>query len=218
MGEAVETSGFLVDETRVAGRPAQGTARVVRMDADDAHLLLHAGDGLKRAVCAASCMLVPQPGDTVAWLAAGEEGACYVIAVLERDEGVASTVSLPPDAVIKSKAGKLELQAESLTLRSRELSVEAERACLSADQVVGVGTRASWSFGVLRVTAELVETFAERLLQFSRWSKRLVDGPDQVRSRQIDWRAEHSMQLQSQVIIADAEKLLKADGDQIHLG
>jgi len=63
-----------------------------------------------------------------------------------------------------------------------------------------------------------VESFAERLVQFSRWSQRMVDGPDQVRSRQIDWRAEQAMQLQAQVLIANADKLFKADAEQIHLG
>jgi hypothetical protein len=89
---------------------------------------------------------------------------------------------------------------------------------MSVEQVRGVGQTASWSFGVVKLTAELLESFAERVLQFSRWSQRMVDGPDQVRSRQIDYRADHTLQLQAHTVIANAEKLLKADGDQIHLG
>ena len=46
----------------------------------------------------------------------------------------------------------------------------------------------------------------------------MVDGPDQVRARQMDYRAEQTMQLQAQVMIANADKLFKADSDQIHLG
>lgn len=209
---------FAIEETPAANRLAPGVACVVEAGASGNALVVRTADGLTRAVRAASCLLTPEPDDLVAWLDVGEDAPAYVVAVLERRSSAVATVVMPPDAVIKSKAGKLEIQADALALRSRDFSVEAERACLSADQVTGVGGRASWSFGAVKLTADLVETFAERLLQFSRWSRRLVDGPDQVRSRQIDWRAEHSLQLQSQVIIADAEKLLKADGDQIHLG
>lgn len=214
----METADFCIEAEPAARSPWQGIAHVEGIDEEGDFLTVRVGGASRRARRAASCLLAPEPGDTVAGIDDAAQDVIHVIAVLIRAGKTAPTIGLPPDAVIQSQGGKLEMRADALAFRSRDFSVEAERACLSADQVTGVGGRASWSFGAVKLTADLVETFAERLLQFSRWSRRLVDGPDQVRSRQIDWRAEHSLQLQSQVIIADAEKLLKADGDQIHLG
>ncbi|MBY4595596.1 DUF3540 domain-containing protein [Ottowia caeni] len=174
-------------------------------------------DNLLTAVRAQSCLVQPQVGDIVACMQA-DAGMSYIIAVLERPGGRPLTLTLPPGSLIHCEDGTLELRADALSLRARALSVEGEQAHLSFDQMVGVGQRASWSFGAVKFTAELLEVFAERVLQFSRWSQRMVDGPDQVRARQIDYRAEQTLQLQAQTLIANADKLLKADGEQIHLG
>lgn len=195
-----------------------GTAVVTARDASSGGYVLDAGYAAQHAWRASSCLVLPEVGDTVAWLATAD-GAAFITHVLRRGDGEARfTVTLPPGAVIEAAGGPLELRADALALHARAISVEGEQAHLAVEQVTAVGRKATWSFGVVRLTAELVESFAERLLQFSRWSQRLVDGPDQVRSRQIDWRAEQTLQLQAEVVITNADKLLKADGEQIHLG
>jgi len=196
---------------------APGTALVTGVDAAAGRYTLDDGRAPCEAVRAASCLVLPAVGDTVA-CAAGGEGPVWVIAVLRRADDAPLTVSLPPGTTIDSAGGALVLQADAIHLRARALGVEGEQAHLNVEQVSGVGRKASWSYGAVKLTAELVESFAERLVQFSRWSQRMVDGPDQVRSRQIDWRAEQAMQLQAQVLIANADKLFKADAEQIHLG
>lgn len=201
-----------------AAAAATGMAIVTALDALRDSYVLDAEPAEHRAWRASSCLVLPAVGDTVSWLATAD-GDCFITAVLRRQDGNAAlTVSLPPGSAIEAGAGTLELRADALALRARALSVEGEQAHLSVEHITAVGRKASWSFGVVRLTAELVESFAERLLQFSRWSQRLVDGPDQVRSRQIDWRAEQTLQLQAEVVITNADKLLKADGEQIHLG
>ncbi len=194
-----------------------GTATVTHADTALDRYVLKANHRVRHAVRARSCLVQPQSGDVVA-LMEGEEDAIYITAVLERPSAEPLILKLPPGTVIHAEGGTLELRADTLALRSRALSVESEQAHLNVEQVVGVGQRASWSFGAVKLTAELMESFVERLVQFSRWSQRMVDGPDQVRARQIDYRAEQTMQLQAQALIANADKLFKADSDQIHLG
>ena len=192
-----------------------GVAVVEQREASNGGYMLDEGRTAQRA---SSCLVLPQQGDTVVWLKMGD-GAVLITHVLRRRQGGAPLrVSLPAGTVIETETGSLELSADVLALRTRALSVEGEQAHLAVEQVTAVGRKASWSFGVIRLTAELVESFAERMLQFSRWSQRLVDGPDLVRSRQIDWRAEQTLQMQAQVVITSADKLLKADSEQIHLG
>ncbi len=196
--------------------PAPGTAIITEADVASGHCTVTTSSRALRAVRAPSCLVQPRSGDTVTYVEAGE--TTYITSVLKRQDDAPLTLDLPPGTVIHCDGGTLELRADVLALRSRALSVEGEQAHLSVDQVVGVGQRASWSFGAVKFTAELLESFAERVLQFSRWSQRMIDGPDQVRSRQMDYRAEQVMQLQAQTMIATADKLFKADSDQIHLG
>lgn len=195
---------------------ASGTFVVTHADATSGEYVLSDG-GTRTAMRAVSCLVLPAVGDLVA-CAAGDKGAAWITAVLFRASEAPLTVSLPPGTTIESAGGALVLQADTLHLRARALGVEGELAHLNVEQVSGVGRKASWSYGAVKLTADLVESFAERVVQFSRWSQRMVDGPDMVRSRQIDWRAEQTLQLQAQVVIANADKLFKADADQIHLG
>lgn len=209
----METKDVAIPELSKVNVPP-GAAIVLHTDAAHDRYVLEGG---RRAVRALSCLVQPQTGDVVACIEAGEKGA-YITSVLERPNGEPLTLKLSPGTVIHCEAGALELRADALALRARALSVEGEQAYLNIEQVVGVGRRASWSFGAVKFTAELMESFAERLLQFSRWSQRVIDGPDQVRARQMDYRAEQIMQLQAHTMIANADKLFKADGEQIHIG
>lgn len=196
---------------------APGTAVVKESNLLDDQYVLEIEGHDRKASRAQSCLVQPLAGDVVAFMG-GTGDSAYVTSVLERPGNAPLTLKLPAGTVIQAEDGTLELRADTLTLRSRALGVESEQAHLNVEQVVGVGQQASWSFGAVKFTAELMESFAERVLQFSRWSQRMVDGPDQVRARQMDYRAEQTMQLQAQVMIANADKLFKADSDQIHLG
>ena len=197
--------------------PQADTGIVTHELSTPGHFALMIGTDTFTATRAPSCLVQPQAGDVVACIQA-QAGTTYITAVLERPGGGPLTVALPPGTVIQCEGGALALRADALLLHARALSVEGEQAHLSVEQVVGVGQRASWSFGAVKFTAELLESFTERVLQFSRWSQRMIDGPEQVRARQIDYRAEQTLQLQAQTLIANADKLLKADGEQIHLG
>lgn len=194
-----------------------GTARVLAVDQSGRQCVLQVGDQTWTARRAASCLVLPRVGDLVAHVGT-EAGASHVTAVLERAAGVPLTLCLPAGSVIAAQDGALTLQADALTLAARSFHLEAEQAQLNVEQVNAVGRKASWSYSAVKVTTELLESFAERVLQFARWSQRMIDGPDQVRSRQIDYRAEQILQLQAHTVIANADKLFKADGEQIHIG
>ena len=166
---------------------------------------------------AASCLLVPRTGDQV-WLAGDLEQGIYVTAILERHELVAEQIRLPAGSSIEATSGALTLRADSLHLAGAQLTVQVDAAALCAQKVTGVGREVVWSFGRIKVISELLESFADRLVQFSRCSQRTVDGLDQVRSTHIDYRAEQTLQLQAENLIANASNLVKVDGEQIHLG
>jgi hypothetical protein len=204
---------------QLCAMPLHGIGTVTAIGADDGSHVLRTAQGERLARLAASCLLVPQEGDRV-WFAGDLEQGLYVTAVLERaDPESAARIRLPAQGSIEVAAGALSLRADALHLVGREqVTVQAEAAALCVGKLTGVGREATWSFGRVKLIAELVESFAERLIQFSRWSQRTVEGIDQLRASQIDYRAEQTMQLQAENLVANASKLVKADGDQIHLG
>ena len=203
---------------QLCAEPVQGRATV---------LVVHAGpvcmctvrtrQGDLTARQAASCLLAPRAGDQV-WLAGDLEQGIYVTAVLERHELAPEQICLPAGSSIETTGGALTLRADSLHLAASQLTVQVDSAALCAQKVTGVGREAVWSFGRIKVISELLESFADRLVQFSHWSQRTVDGLDQVRSTHIDYRADQTLQLQAENLIANATNLVKVDGAQIHLG
>ena len=57
-----------------------------------------------------------------------------------------------------------------------------------------------------------------RLVQRSRHSLRRWRNSDQARCCYMDYRADHTDELRAKNTLITAYKLVKADGDQIHLG
>lgn len=203
---------------RLCGQPMQCTGTVLAVDdGGTRRCTVQTAQGLLGAKQAASCLLAPQAGDHV-WLSGDLTEGLYVTAILERDAAAPARVCLPPGSSLEVAGGAFTLRADSLQLVSKKLAVQAESAALSAQQFTGIGREATWSFGRIKVIGDLLESFADRVVQFSRWSQRTVDGMDQVRSKQIDYRADQTMQLQAENFIADASNLVKVDGEQIHLG
>ena len=198
-------------------QPMQATGTVDAPAHEGGLYAVRTAQGSFAARRAASCLLEPQPGDRV-WVAGDLEQGLYITAILARDAAAPVHLRLPPGSSFGTTAGALSLQADSLQMVSRQLSVQVESAVLCAQTVTGVGREATWSFGRVKLICELLESFADRLVQFSRWSQRTVDGIDQVRSKQIDYRADQTMQLQAANFMADASNLVKLDGEQIHLG
>lgn len=202
---------------QLCGQPMQATGTVEVLVGEAGLYNVRTAQGNFSARRAASCLLDPQAGDRV-WMAGDLEEGLYITAILARDAGAPVHLRLPPGSSLGSTAGSLSLRADNLELVGRTLSVQAESAALCAQTVTGVGREATWSFGRVKLICNVLESFADRVVQFSRWSQRTIDGPDQVRSKQIDYCADETMQLQAGNFMADASNLVKLDGEQIHLG
>lgn len=199
-------------------QPVQGTGTVLSHSPKDGLYTIESAKGVLTVRRAASCLLAPEVGDRV-WFCGDLTQGLYATAVLEQGNDQPRRVCLPAGSSIEAEqGGALTLRADHLHFAATELAVQTEEAILSTKKLTGVGQEAVWSFSKIKVISELLESFADRVIQFARWSQRTVEGLDQLRSRQIDHRAEQTMQLSAQHLIADAKKLVKIDGDQIHFG
>ncbi|SDJ15061.1 DUF3540 domain-containing protein [Variovorax sp. OV700] len=202
---------------QLCAAPMHGVGTVLAVDAERRCRVVTAQGELSVSP-AASCLLAPEAGDVV-WLCGDFAQGMYVTAVLERGStGPAGRVVLPAGAVLESADGTMTLKADHLTLAGEQLAVQGRAAAIAIDKVTGIGREVTWSFGRVKVIADLLESFADRVSQFSRWSQRTVAGMDQVRATQVDYRAEQMMQLHADNLVANAANLVKLDGEQIHMG
>ncbi len=183
------------------------------------------GDGELIARRAASCLLVPRPGDRVLLACAP---APYLLAVLERDEPQRpQEIAFDGDARIVARQGRLELDAEEgLRFRTRKaidaladrLRVRTGAAELVSRAVDAVAERVRINADTLGVVARHHDAVCERISQKAERVYRFVAELDQLRAHTFDYRAEHTAQIRGDNTVMVARELAKIDGEQIHVG
>ncbi len=174
---------------------------------------------------ALSCLVRPEPGDRV--LSGEADGGVWVLAVLTRGEpGPLRLVSERDIAIVSTGGGVSLAAAGSVALDAGErarvsaatLELHAGTARLVLDEVLHVGRVVTAHVGKLRSIGELVETLAEHVLTRAKRSSRFIEEADQLRSGEIDHRAEGTLQLQAKSAFITGETVVRVDADQIHMG
>ena len=182
--------------------------------------VLEAGDrlvvtqGPKSAVAerAAGCLLEPQVGDEVLLAAVGDE--LFVLSVLSRaDANAPAVVSADGDLQLNAKHGGLSMAARDGIAFTTGASILMNSARLTLRAVEG-----SLMVRKLKAMADTVDAAAERVRQRVERSYRYVQTLDQVRAGTIDYKAEAIARVHAEDTIVSADKLVKMDGDQIHVG
>jgi hypothetical protein len=118
----------------IAGEWCVGTLDV---DAGGA-LVVTSGELLLQARRAASCLLEPAAGDSVACLRIAPREV-WVMAVLQREEGTANVVRCAGNLRIAVDGGALELQAARVGVKSDELDIATQKTRMATDTADVVG-------------------------------------------------------------------------------
>ena len=153
------------------------------------------------ALRALSCLVEPEPGDSV--LLARSSKAAYVLAVLERTGDAALSLVSSRETQLRSK-GPLSIVAPEATIATPTFSLHATTTQLHATRVTAV-------FGAL-------ETVLDRIVLRAKQAFRTVEELDHLRAGQVDYQATGLMSLHSENTTLTAEGLVKVDGEQIQLG
>lgn len=215
----------LTTEPMQDSAPPGVVGRVVSGQADD--WLVHTADGAQtRARAAASCLLQPRPADRVLLFCTEQHN--WILAILERSEAQDDNVietdgplnirsrsgSISFDAgtriAMKGRSG-IEMESPSVGIRAGLLKLAAQRADWLAGRVEG-------KFDSIQLVGKLVQSVVDMVRQKSRACYREVESFDQLRSGQIDYRADHTMSLKARNIVGKADDLARVDGKQIHIG
>ena len=164
------------------------------------------GNGLVRALRAASCLIDPQPGDRV--LVSVAQGEAYILAVLngaaETRIDVAGTLTIASGTGLSLEAPRISTKAEEAEYRFARLSVTSLRLDSTLE--------------IAKLTAERLHTMATDILAEIGNSVRRVAGLDHVSAGQIDQRAKDTASLHGRFTSVTADKDVRIDGDQIHMG
>jgi hypothetical protein len=193
---------------------------------EDGVCLVEAAGAVLRARCATGCLVEPVPGDRV--LAATlEDGAAFVLSVLERDAKAPTVLSAPGDLCLHSAAGKVEVIARDgvgivspadVTVVSAGLSVEAAEGTLAIGTLALIGQRLVTEVPAIKVIAETVDTVIERLSQKLKRSYRQVDELERMKAGQVRYQVEKTMFLSAEDALLTATDVVKVDGEHVHIG
>jgi len=172
--------------------------------------------GARRAV---SCQLLPEPGDLVL-ISGGLPDQVFVIAVLERRGPAPLRTQLGDEVTLSVEtSGALTVSAaRALSLKADTIGVIGRSARVIASNIKATAREAVFALQSTRLIGEVVETAFDRLSQVLGSSQRTVQGLDQTRSGDIDYRASRTVSLHAQHVFAGADKLVRIDGDQVHIG
>ena len=194
-------------------------ARVALREGDRYFVQLEGG-GEQVARRAASCLVLPRPGDRVL-VALGPEA--FVLALLD---GERAELSFDGDVAIRSR-GRIDLDAEQgVRVRTRRafeivaqvVNVASGTAELAVGELTAIGARARASFDEAGLVAKAVDVVAERITERAERVYRFVSQLDQLRARHFDYRAEHLAQIRGENTVVTARQVARMDGEQIHIG
>ncbi len=178
----------------------------------DSEFLVETPEGRLRALRAASCLLAPEPGDDVL-LAGDRAGGFFVLAVLVRAGEHPGRITAEGDLVVELESGRFTVAAkDGVNL------VSPEAVSISAGRLEAHAGESSFVLGTVKLLSNAVDTVLDRVSQRIKTSLRRVDGLDQVRSGEVDYKAEAMMRLHGENTMMTASKLVKANGKQVHIG
>ena len=199
-----------------------GVVRQVR----DASITVRTASGDYRARRSVSCLVAPEPDDRVL-VASLPNGECYVLAVLERGEDAGGELVWDGDLNLRVVRGRLSIAArDGVDIASeKQVAVSAGRFALNAldtsvafERLTVVGRYLQAELGRIKAVAQTLDTVLERLSQRVKHSYRTVQECDHVRAERVDYVARGTMSLHAEDALVTAERLVKLDGEQIHVG
>ena len=201
------------------------TQELATVERVEPELFVRAGGGLYRAGRAASCLVVPAPGDRVL-VAVAADGRAWVLAVLDRAADGALPLGLDGDITLSATGavridgdGGVELRSKrSVGLVTRLLDVRALDVRAATERFGLTGGVAHVSLESAKAVIGLVDTTLERLSTRMKRCYRFVEEIDVTRAHEIDTRADKTIHLRSKNTFVNAEQLVKLEGEQIHLG
>ncbi|WP_077000761.1 DUF3540 domain-containing protein [Variovorax sp. KK3] len=186
-------------------------------EAEHGALVVQSGGLRLAATRAASCLLAPAAGDSVACLRVAPNET-WVLAVLQREEGVPQVLHCEGDTRLEVAHGTLALKAPRIELRTDTLDASARHTTLATDSADLVGRQLSLVASRIKLVGSMLSSVVDRVQHFSKNYLRHTDGMDKVSAMHVEVQAEQLMRLEGEHALVNGRELIKARGAQIHFG
>ncbi|WP_413731712.1 DUF3540 domain-containing protein [Sodalis sp. RH20] len=201
---------------QIVSPPGQAVGRVVNLLPDGCYIVRHEQRGWQ---CrrAASCLLAPQPGDTV--LVAGNRAQLWLLAVLDRADTLSPwSLTVAGDLHIAAR-GELSLHgAERLALRAPALDIGADRGECRIGRMRYQGKSLSARVDVGCIVGKRLESVWRTLVHISHRWLRKVTQTEHARVGQLDYQAADYARLHGRNLMITADAVTKIDAEHIHMG
>lgn len=184
---------------------------------DDDGFTIASGSQRMRGRRAVSCLLEPCVGDTVAGLLVAPE-ELWVVAVLQREDGVAHVLRCHGPTRLQVDGGALTLDARELAVAADRFSVHAATARFAVDDTQWIGQKLHFIGSTVKFVGAVFSTVFERVAHFSKSHVRTTEGIDRVQATHIECEAEQLARISGQHLLLNGQDLVKARGGQIHFG
>lgn len=189
---------------------------VKRRDAAD--VVVGLGTSETQARRAISCLVAPEPGDTVLVATAG--GCAFILAVLERKalQRVELSVS-DPEATVTLVAAELEFAASRRILQTApDIAIEATSLRLFSRSLSLVSTLLTFLADRMHSSFSHQHTVADQIATKARQRVTVVDGSDVQQIGILSQAVESTAAITADSAILTTRKDLRLDGERISMG
>lgn len=191
---------------------------LVAIDAATGALAVRSGNAPRFAATrAASCLLEPAVGDSVACLRIAPSEV-WILAVLQREEGTPNVLRSPGGLRIDAGDGELTLHGERIAMNAQQLDAVATAMTLSTETADVVGRQLSVVATRLKLVGSLLSSVFDRVQHFSKNYARTTEGIDSVAAAHIECQASQLLRMEGEHTLVNGRSLVKARGAQIHFG
>ena len=199
-----------------SGTPAGWCVGIVT-EVRDRRFLVTSGKLRARASRAASCLLEPSKGDSVACLRVAPDEV-WILAVLQREDCAEQVLRCQGNTRWVVDGGALTLEAPELAIRGVGLNVSVQHTKLATDTAEVVGRQFRLIASSVKVIGSVLSTVMERVHHFSKNYLRTTDGMDRVSATHIECEAKQLLRMEAEHTLVNGSKLIKARASQIHFG
>jgi hypothetical protein len=210
----------IIDDTQTK----QEYARVI----DKSGILyeVETGSGIFQVNRAVSCLVEPQPNDTVL-IVRREFEPGYILAVLERQNQDKTILQFSGDVEIKTENGRIEVLAKDgldlssskeINVTSHEFNLAAAKGAVTINNLTFWGCFFETHVDKIKTITENIELFVKHFFQKSEQSRKIVDQLDYIKSNQISYEAESTLQLRGTFSQMTAKEDIHIDGERINIG
>ena len=182
--------------------------------------------GQYRVQRAVSCVVRPEIDDLVL-VSICDTGQGHLLAVLERDPGLKTTLSFDTDVDIKAEDGRVGITAgngldlsssNDINLLSANLGVTAAEGKVNIRRLSFWGAFWEGSVDAVKVISETFESFVQRFNRSARYSYRRVEELDQLHCGRLHYKAEGALQMRGEFSQITAEEDVYINGERINIG